>query len=118
MAYLPISRSGAGTLAELVKIGVPAVLVPYPHAADNHQAANAQEFASAGAGCVLEESELGSLTATVLGIVTDEARLMDLRTNVGHLGLSSTLDLMFNDIASIAQGGRDHQTTHPWMAAA
>jgi UDP-N-acetylglucosamine--N-acetylmuramyl-(pentapeptide) pyrophosphoryl-undecaprenol N-acetylglucosamine transferase len=48
---LAVCRAGGTTLAELSAAGVPAVLLPYPHAADDHQAANARHFA-AGGGCV------------------------------------------------------------------
>ena len=50
-AELAISRAGGSTLAELAAAGVPAVLLPYPHAADDHQAANARHYADGG-GCV------------------------------------------------------------------
>ncbi len=117
-ADLVVSRSGAGTLAELVEVGVPAVLVPYPYAADGHQTANALEFASSGGGWVVEESEIATLTEHVLAQITDDARLAELRANVGHLALASTLDLMFADIASIAKGEKDHHTGTPWLAPA
>ena len=48
---LAISRAGGSTLAELAASGVPAVLLPYPHATDDHQALNARHYASGG-GCV------------------------------------------------------------------
>ena len=48
---LGVCRAGGTTLAELAAAGVPALLLPYPHATDNHQAANARHFA-AGGGCV------------------------------------------------------------------
>lgn len=48
---LAICRAGGTTLAELAAAGVPAVLLPYPHATDDHQAANALHYA-AGGGCV------------------------------------------------------------------
>ena len=55
---LAVCRAGGATLAELAAMGVPAVLLPYPHAADNHQAANARHF-SAGGGCVtIDEREI------------------------------------------------------------
>ena len=62
-AHLVICRSGASTIAELAAIGRPALLVPYPHATDDHQAANAGAFADAGAGWVIPQS---SLTSTIL----------------------------------------------------
>ena len=48
---LAVCRAGGTTLAELAAAGVPAVLVPYPHATDDHQAANARLFSAAG-GCI------------------------------------------------------------------
>ncbi|MBS0547056.1 MAG: UDP-N-acetylglucosamine--N-acetylmuramyl-(pentapeptide) pyrophosphoryl-undecaprenol N-acetylglucosamine transferase, partial [Proteobacteria bacterium] len=48
-AHLVIARSGASTLAEIATIGRPSILIPYPHAADDHQTANARAFEAAGA---------------------------------------------------------------------
>ncbi|MBL8834773.1 MAG: undecaprenyldiphospho-muramoylpentapeptide beta-N-acetylglucosaminyltransferase [Alphaproteobacteria bacterium] len=49
-AHLVICRSGASTVAELAVVGRPAILVPYPFAADDHQTDNARAFAAAGGG--------------------------------------------------------------------
>ena len=57
-ADIVIARSGASTLAELAATGTPAILVPYPHAADDHQAYNAAVFADAGAAVVIADREL------------------------------------------------------------
>jgi UDP-N-acetylglucosamine--N-acetylmuramyl-(pentapeptide) pyrophosphoryl-undecaprenol N-acetylglucosamine transferase len=57
-AHLVICRAGASTLAELAAVGRPAVLIPYPHATDDHQAANARAFAEAGAGWVIPQADL------------------------------------------------------------
>ncbi len=59
-AQLAICRAGASTVAELAAIGRPALLVPYPHATDDHQAANARAFASAGAGWVTPQAGLSA----------------------------------------------------------
>ncbi len=58
-ADLCVSRSGAGAVAELALHGLPTVLVPYPHATDNHQETNARELEEAGAGVVLTERAYG-----------------------------------------------------------
>ena len=47
-AHLVISRSGASTIAELTAVGRPAIVVPYPHAIDDHQSANAARLSDAG----------------------------------------------------------------------
>jgi UDP-N-acetylglucosamine--N-acetylmuramyl-(pentapeptide) pyrophosphoryl-undecaprenol N-acetylglucosamine transferase len=55
-AHLVIGRSGASTVAELAAIGRPSILVPYPHAADDHQMANARAFAATGACIVIAQA--------------------------------------------------------------
>jgi UDP-N-acetylglucosamine--N-acetylmuramyl-(pentapeptide) pyrophosphoryl-undecaprenol N-acetylglucosamine transferase len=57
-AHLVIGRSGAGTVAELMVIGRPAILVPLPHALDDNQTPNADVLAEAGAGWRVVQSEL------------------------------------------------------------
>ncbi|MBW4664936.1 MAG: undecaprenyldiphospho-muramoylpentapeptide beta-N-acetylglucosaminyltransferase [Chroococcus sp. CMT-3BRIN-NPC107] len=57
-ANLAISRAGAASLTELAVKGTPAILIPYPYAAENHQAYNAEVFAKAGAALVFNQSEL------------------------------------------------------------
>ncbi|HHZ87905.1 MAG TPA: undecaprenyldiphospho-muramoylpentapeptide beta-N-acetylglucosaminyltransferase [Chromatiaceae bacterium] len=58
-ADLVICRAGALTIAELAVAGVGAVLIPYPHAVDDHQTHNAAFLADAGAAVVVQEHELG-----------------------------------------------------------
>jgi UDP-N-acetylglucosamine--N-acetylmuramyl-(pentapeptide) pyrophosphoryl-undecaprenol N-acetylglucosamine transferase len=57
-AHLVICRSGASTVSELAVAGRPAVLVPYLHAIDDHQTANARAFAHNGAGWVMGQTSL------------------------------------------------------------
>lgn len=54
-AHLVIGRGGASTLSELMVIGRPAVIVPLPTSADNHQMENARQFCDAGAGWLVDE---------------------------------------------------------------
>jgi UDP-N-acetylglucosamine--N-acetylmuramyl-(pentapeptide) pyrophosphoryl-undecaprenol N-acetylglucosamine transferase len=78
-AQLVICRAGASTVAELAAIGRPALLVPYPHATDDHQAANACAFADAGAGWVIPQSELSVpvLTGLLAERLADSTGLAD-----------------------------------------
>ncbi|KJH73058.1 undecaprenyldiphospho-muramoylpentapeptide beta-N-acetylglucosaminyltransferase [Aliterella atlantica] len=57
-ANLAISRAGAASLTELAVTGTPAILIPYPFAAEDHQAYNAEVFTSAGAALAFKQSEL------------------------------------------------------------
>lgn len=55
--HLAITRAGASTIAELTCVGRPAILVPYPHATDDHQTANARQLAEAGAGWLVAQPD-------------------------------------------------------------
>ncbi len=59
-----VSRAGATTVAELELVGKPAILIPYPHAADDHQTYNAKELEERGAVVVIKQSELTTETLT------------------------------------------------------
>ncbi len=63
-ADFAIARSGAASLAELAAFSLPAILIPFPYAAEDHQTRNAEIFARADAGVILKESDLaGDLLA-------------------------------------------------------
>jgi UDP-N-acetylglucosamine--N-acetylmuramyl-(pentapeptide) pyrophosphoryl-undecaprenol N-acetylglucosamine transferase len=62
VADLVVSRAGATTLAELTAVGRPAILIPYPYAAGNHQELNAHRLAEMGAARVILDHELDSET--------------------------------------------------------
>ena len=55
-AHVVIIRSGASTVAEVLTVGRPSIMVPYPYAADDHQAFNAQAVDGAGAGWIMPQS--------------------------------------------------------------
>jgi UDP-N-acetylglucosamine--N-acetylmuramyl-(pentapeptide) pyrophosphoryl-undecaprenol N-acetylglucosamine transferase len=59
-AHIIVARAGASTVAELTTVGRPAVLVPYPFAIDDHQAANAEALAEIGAAWVMPQSTLSA----------------------------------------------------------
>jgi UDP-N-acetylglucosamine--N-acetylmuramyl-(pentapeptide) pyrophosphoryl-undecaprenol N-acetylglucosamine transferase len=71
-----VSRAGATTVAELAITGKPAVFIPYPFAADNHQELNAREMADAGAALMFRQAELTAdkLADALRPLVTDPAR--------------------------------------------
>ena len=74
-AHLVISRSGASTVSEIAVIGRPALLVPYPHALDHDQAANAAALAAAGGARVHAQSSLSAeRLAQLVGALMDDPR--------------------------------------------
>jgi UDP-N-acetylglucosamine--N-acetylmuramyl-(pentapeptide) pyrophosphoryl-undecaprenol N-acetylglucosamine transferase len=74
-----LSRAGASTLAELSALGLRSVLVPYPHAADNHQAANAASLERAGLAVVQEENAMtpGGLAEALTQLMRDAMGRVD-----------------------------------------
>ncbi|MDA8165727.1 MAG: undecaprenyldiphospho-muramoylpentapeptide beta-N-acetylglucosaminyltransferase [Desulfobacteraceae bacterium] len=76
-AALVVSRAGATTLAELTVAGKPALLIPYPYAADNHQEKNAEYLVAGGAARMYREAELtgATLGGEVLALLTAPERL-------------------------------------------
>jgi UDP-N-acetylglucosamine--N-acetylmuramyl-(pentapeptide) pyrophosphoryl-undecaprenol N-acetylglucosamine transferase len=76
VADLAVSRAGAMALAELCAWGIPSILVPFPHAAANHQHHNAVALADAGAAVLLPEPELipGRLWSEIVTLAGDDGR--------------------------------------------
>ncbi len=85
-ADLVVCRAGAITVAELSAAGVASVLVPFPHAVDDHQTANARFLTQAGAALLLPQSELTPerLARTLDGL--DRPRLLDMARRARALG--------------------------------
>ena len=75
-AALVIARAGATTLAELCAIGRPSILIPFPFAADDHQAKNADALEAQGASICIRESDLevGRLADLIAGLLDDPAK--------------------------------------------
>ena len=61
-SHLVIARAGASTVAEVATVGRPSILVPFPYAADDHQARNAHAVNDAGAGWILPEAAFSADT--------------------------------------------------------
>jgi len=87
IADCAITRSGAASLAELAHFEIPGILIPYPHAAENHQALNAEIFDRAGACAVLSESETTgeTLAKKILWMLEDPARLQQMSDRLRQL---------------------------------
>ncbi|MBI5688498.1 MAG: UDP-N-acetylglucosamine--N-acetylmuramyl-(pentapeptide) pyrophosphoryl-undecaprenol N-acetylglucosamine transferase [Verrucomicrobia bacterium] len=105
-ADLVVSRAGAGTLAELIRCETPAILVPYPFAADNHQQANAAFFERQGGGIVVAQTQLGQLHAEVLDVIFNDWLLRKLRANLQRMDRANALDLMLADLEQLAEDDR------------
>jgi len=117
-ADLVVSRAGAGTIAELVRCETPAVLVPYPQAADDHQRANAAFFERQGGGIVVGQEAMTGLRTEVLDLIFNDELLRKFRGNLRRMDRANSLDVMLHDleqIAGVAAGRRS--TTEPTQTA-
>lgn len=99
---LVVARAGAGTIAEFIRCATPSILVPYPHAADNHQAANAGWLAAQGAALVVPQNRIPSdLWPSVRSLFSDHARMDAIRAHLQTLDRSRPLDLIITDLETL-----------------
>ncbi len=113
-ADLLVCRAGAGTIAEAAAMGVPMLLVPYPHAADDHQQANARAAEHRGwAVAVLNQEQVAhGLTALVAGLLPAAQRLLDARKALSeYRGQSATPPAQA--LAQAAINCRKHNSSPP-----
>lgn len=87
-ADLVICRAGATTVAELTALGKPAIFVPYPYAADDHQRANAEVLVQAGAALMILDTELSieRVSQAIQSLMQDPARLEAMAQAAAALG--------------------------------
>lgn len=100
-ADLVVSRAGAGTISELIRCETPAILVPYPQAADDHQRANAAFFERQGGGLVVEQAFLSALHAEVLDTIFNDWLLRKFRSNLARMDRANSLELILDDLDEI-----------------
>ena len=105
-AHLVMARSGASTVSEIAAIGRPAILVPYPHALDHDQAANAQALADAGGALVRRQDELTPQTIAdeLTGLFDDPGKLSDMAACAKSAGQPHAAALLADLTEAIAEG--------------
>lgn len=105
---LAICRAGAMTCAELAAAGVPAILVPLPTAAGDHQTFNARALEDAGAAVLREEARVGSGAVWELAraILEDEARRKRMADRLAARGRPDAADRIATDLLRLAREGR------------
>ena len=79
---LLLARAGATTIAELLNLGIPALLVPSPNVAENHQYYNAKSLTENDAAILIEDKDLKKeLSGTVLNTLNSDSKLEELKKN-------------------------------------
>ena len=104
---LAICRAGASTCAELSAFGIPSLFVPYPHAAKNHQMANADEFFRLKAADIIPEQDLevGWLTDYFDGCMHSPERLQRLSANIRTWGRADAAERLASLVEEAAAQG-------------
>ena len=100
LSDLVVSRCGATTISEITYLGKPSVLIPYPYAINNHQMANAQVLAKAGAGIIIEDSRLNGekLSQVMNEILHNERKLKNMSNRSKELGREDAKEKIVNEI--------------------
>jgi UDP-N-acetylglucosamine--N-acetylmuramyl-(pentapeptide) pyrophosphoryl-undecaprenol N-acetylglucosamine transferase len=114
-ADLVLSRSGASTVAEEMAAGKPALLVPFPGAADDHQRKNAEVMAGAGAATMLIESEMtpNRLLASLTAMLGNRAELQTMGGRARTLAHSDAASRIAAIAASLKVQGTRHRAQAP-----
>lgn len=105
-AHLVISRSGASTVSEISVIGRPAILVPYPHALDHDQAANAAALRARGGAQVIAQADLGAerLAELIASAMREPDRLAATAAAAKAAGNPDAAGLLASMVEAMANG--------------
>ncbi|MCB9753947.1 MAG: undecaprenyldiphospho-muramoylpentapeptide beta-N-acetylglucosaminyltransferase [Myxococcales bacterium] len=105
-ADLVLCRAGATSVAELAAVGRPAILVPFPHATDNHQEFNARALVERGAAVLQRQSEWtpAGLTETLTALLGDRARLSEMRTAMLEAARPDAAARILDELAGLRRG--------------
>ncbi len=104
-AKLVVCRAGASTLAELTALGVPAILIPFPFAADDHQTVNAREIETAGGARVLIQKDTTPriLADTMMELLADAPARQEMATASRALGRPNAHALIADALESLGR---------------
>jgi len=98
-----VARSGAGTISEITALGLPSILIPFPHATNNHQLENAKVVERAGGGIVIEEKDLNTETLlNTLNIILDNEKLIDMAAYAKKIGNPQAAGVIVDEIYVLA----------------
>lgn len=103
-ADLIVCRSGAMTVAELAAVGLPAILIPYPAAVDDHQTANGKFLVHAGAAVMIQESELTPdlLAENITALITDRKILVAMAQQGRAASRRNATQIVVDEILGVA----------------
>ena len=103
-ASLVVSRAGAGSISELELLGKPAILVPSPNVAEDHQTKNARALSDRGAALFIADSEAREKLVSAIGqLLTDSGRLEEMSRKIREMALPGSDDRIVDEILKIVK---------------
>jgi UDP-N-acetylglucosamine--N-acetylmuramyl-(pentapeptide) pyrophosphoryl-undecaprenol N-acetylglucosamine transferase len=98
-----VARAGAMTISELAATGLPAILVPYPHAAANHQLKNAQTIVNEGAALLVEDNQelAKNLSDVIFSIIEDPDQISAMAVKMHNFHHENTLNHIEEELAKL-----------------
>lgn len=103
-ADLVISRAGASSISEICLLGKPAILVPSPNVAEDHQTHNAMALVNKEAAVLVRDAEAAEqLVPTALELIRDDKRLATLHTNVQALAQKDSAKRIAEEVMKLAK---------------
>ena len=103
-ADLVISRAGASSISELCLLGKPAILVPSPNVAEDHQTHNAMALVNKDAAVLVRDAEAADkLVSTALDLIRDDKRLETLHTNILKLAQADSAKRIAEEVIRLAK---------------
>lgn len=103
-ADLVVSRAGASSISEICLLGKPAILVPSPNVAEDHQTHNAMALVNKDAAMLVRDAEAAEkLIATALELLNDPKRLKTLQTNVLKLAQKDSAKRIAEEVIALAK---------------
>ena len=111
---LVVARAGATSIAEITALGLPAVLVPYPHATDDHQTKNAATMVASGAAELVADADLDEprFGDIVIDLLSDKQRRATMSDASHRLGRPDAAELLI-ELARTAAGSAGVPTPEP-----
>ena len=105
-ADLVITRCGASTLAEIISLKLPSILIPSPYVPNNHQFINGMDLVKCDAGIMIEEKDLTgeNLVGTIDKIIFDDKKLEKMRENLKKLGIEDSATKIYDLISKLVSG--------------
>lgn len=104
-ADLVVSRSGAGSIAEFIRCRAPAILIPYPFSADEHQVANARDFEQLGCGVKMDQEFLDELLDEVSDVICNDVLLGKYQAALERANLTSAQSFIADDLERLLKEG-------------